>query len=492
MYKVRVDNTGANWLDFPNVGFNGKWIVVTGNWFGVSSGSFTGSVAYVFNKASAMAGTGATYTKINMPTTFSSSGGFSVAPASTYDANESSLFLIDDYDGANGQLRLRKITGNVGSEVLSGDIGYPTSTTHWTTGPGDFMPQLGSPKKMDGGDNRTTNLIYRRGQLFCAHNVFLPASGATRESVMWWQIDTNGHPIQNGMIDDQIGPKFFGYPSIAVNRSCDILIGFSYLSSSIHPSAAYVMRLHSDPIDSMRPMYVYRHGQNTYFQNFGSGKNRWGDYSGSSVDVINDNDFWTVQESVPTTADLWDTWWAHITMCPAISEFTLDNDSANTASTITATFSGVAPSGATYSWSFDGGTATPGTGAGPHTVKWSSSGWKHITLTLTSGGCSTIWTDSVFVRPNNAVANVNNTPGTIRIQPNPSNGTFDILFEKPVTGAVLVKLTSVDGRVAFEHEFTTVSDNKLPIQTQALPAGVYFANIYSGDDIITQKVTITQ
>src|ERR1017187_524462 len=36
-YKVRVDSTGTNWLDFPELGFNKNWIVVSGNLFTVST-----------------------------------------------------------------------------------------------------------------------------------------------------------------------------------------------------------------------------------------------------------------------------------------------------------------------------------------------------------------------------------------------------------------------------------------------------------------------
>lgn len=54
----------------------------------------------------------------------------------------------------------------------------------------------------------------------------------------------------------------------------------------------------------------------------------------------------------------------------------------------TVTFTGQAPTGAVYSWNFGGGTATPGTGSGPHTVNWGSGGTKTITLVVTANGCT--------------------------------------------------------------------------------------------------------
>ncbi len=50
-------------------------------------------------------------------------------------------------------------------------------------------------------------------------------------------------------------------------------------------------------------------------------------------------------------------------------------------------FTGVAPPGAIFTWNFDGGTALPGTGAGPHTVSWSTPGTKTITLTVNDNNC---------------------------------------------------------------------------------------------------------
>lgn len=49
-------------------------------------------------------------------------------------------------------------------------------------------------------------------------------------------------------------------------------------------------------------------------------------------------------------------------------------------------------SGDDYTWNFDGGTANPGTGSGPHTVKWSTGGTKNISLSLKRNGCNSLVT----------------------------------------------------------------------------------------------------
>ena len=44
---------------------------------------------------------------------------------------------------------------------------------------------------------------------------------------------------------------------------------------------------------------------------------------------------------------------------------------------------------ATVTWNFDGGTAAPGTGLGPHNVNWNTNGEKNVSLTISGGSCAT-------------------------------------------------------------------------------------------------------
>ena len=313
-FAVVTDATNATWLDFPCLGYNNKWITVTGNYF-TTAGSSTNSVIYAFNKSLLLAGTSATATRI-VPS------GFTVCPAVTYDSLEPNMFLVDVYNESLGQLRVRKLTGTASAAVLSSPIGYPASSTHWyyTGGSGgsgaDFAPQLGTTNKLQTNDDRINNLTFRNGKLWCAHNVFLPSSSPTRCSAMWWQIDTTAAVVQNGLIDDPTGAIFYAFPSISANKNNDALIGFAYLSASVHPSCGYALHMSADASSTMRPLYVYRHGLTTYYQTFGGSQNRWGDYSGTCVDPRNGLDFWTIQETTNSSANIWDTWWAYVKVCP--------------------------------------------------------------------------------------------------------------------------------------------------------------------------------
>ncbi|MFI5196146.1 MAG: T9SS type A sorting domain-containing protein [Chitinophagales bacterium] len=741
-FSVVTDATNATWLDFPCLGFNKQWITVTGNYF-TTAGSSTNSVIYAFNKTLLLAGTSATATRI-VPS------GFTVCPAVTYDSLVSSMFLVDAY--SSNKLRLRKLTGTASAAVLSGTLGYPTSATTWAYqggGGADFAPQLGSTHKLQTNDDRVNNVTFRNGKVWCAHNVFLPSSSPNRCSAMWWQIDTVAGAVnQNGLIDDPTAAIFYAFPTITANKNNDALIGFSYLSASVHPSCGYALHMSGDVASTMRPVYVYRHGLTAYYQIFSGTQNRWGDYSGTCVDPRNDRDFWTIQETTNTSTNIWDTWWAFVTVCPTrpmptlvisptsqcigdsalfavtsdtgASSFTwtlststgwstfgsttdsiyltsgtgvatvtvtanngcgqgpaltftvtptlipplpvintltpvclgtpptaifsasprsayttynwqvygtgwggisvtdsftatvgIDtgtvivsetnacgtgpNDTirvmpgtvpsadtaitspallcsgrtavfstpavpgatsytwsvsgtgwsgSSTTSSVTTTIgtstgsmtvtpvnscgtgtpfvlSGIAPvitptgsftesthtvtaytnitittpsepTGTTYTWNFNGGIATPGTGAGPQSVKWNAAGTYTVTLTVNNGGCTATFSDTVHVTFGVGVGEVNTNEIDATIVPNPNDGSFDILFNEVVNNKISVKIVDMQGRVVYTKEFSKTQNNKLSIAINDLVTGIYVATIYMDDTVITKKITINK
>jgi gliding motility-associated-like protein len=70
-----------------------------------------------------------------------------------------------------------------------------------------------------------------------------------------------------------------------------------------------------------------------------------------------------------------------------VASFTLSNNPICVDSSTIITFTGNVSANATFTWDFDSGTASPGTGPGPHTVSWNSNGTKVISLSVTDNGC---------------------------------------------------------------------------------------------------------
>jgi hypothetical protein len=324
--KIAVDATGTYWLDYPTLGFNKNWIVVSGNAFAVntSSTAFQAEV-YAFDKT-AMYSTGSgAHTMIPLP----NSGG-AIIPAVTYDNTINPEYFLQDVNGnyqGSGYLGLYELDGGPGSELLSSTTliaASPNSTVSapaWgdaPTGSANFAPQLGSSAKIETNDSRIQGVVYRGGSLWGVHTVFLPVAAPTHSAVQWWEVSTTGAQIERGLIEDTSGTQFYGFPSIAVNKSRDVLLGYASFSSQQYASAHYALRMSIDPPNTLRGDTLLVAGTAPYLKTFGAVPNRWGDYSNASVDPVDDDTLWTVQEyavtsnSVGCTSNCWATYWGQV------------------------------------------------------------------------------------------------------------------------------------------------------------------------------------
>lgn len=323
LYRVEVDPAHLLWADYPSVGFNKDWIVVQVNMFPINSGSARTKV-YAFSKASVYAGgASASFTSFN--NALGGSFNQTMVPAITYDNTLPTMYLVSTWSSAQGALRIFTLTGAVGGETLTPTSFFPSSPTPWssdTNGVGDFGQQAGSNQKIDNGDPRLQQVVYRNGSLWCAHQIFLPAGGSpTRTAVQWWQIDpASGAVAQRATIDDPTGTTSYAYPSIAVNKFNDVLIGYSRYAGTQFASANYSFRAGTDPLNGLRADTVLKPGTGQYYKTFDGDRNRWGDYSNTVVDPLNDVDMWTIQEYASTPASncfsncaRWGTWWGRVT-----------------------------------------------------------------------------------------------------------------------------------------------------------------------------------
>ena len=329
-HRIKVDTNNTLYADYPILGFCGNWIVVTVNLF--SGNTFASSRIYAFNRTNVYAG-GTTHTVIGLDR--STEGSF-VAPAVTYDPGVTNMYLLGFWatGGTNSFLRLYTITGPAASPTFTATSLFPGGPRYApmpAAGHENFAPQLNNTNRIFNNDARIQNVVYRNGSVWCTHNVFLPAgTNPTRTAVQWWQIRTNGTVLQLGQIDDSSGVNFYAFPSIAVNRFNDVLIGYSRFSANQYASANYSFRSGSDSVTTLRTDTVLKAGEGIYFKTFGQGGNRWGDLSATVIDPLNDADFWTIQEYAATPVGngstdgdgRWGTWWGKISVdIPANDNF---------------------------------------------------------------------------------------------------------------------------------------------------------------------------
>jgi hypothetical protein len=307
LYREDADSSDVNWADYTQLGFNKDWIVITVNMYAISGGAFQGSKVWVFGKANLYAGNPATETIF-------SDNDVAPTPAATYDNSLGTLYLARNWNGnsnGTGFLRISSVSGAVGSETYTAAGPFVQTSNVWDFKPPneeDFAPEMATTRKIQNGDARILNVVYRNGSIWAAQNAFLPAGNPTRTAAQWWQFLPAGTLQQFGRVDDPAGTVFYAYPTIAVNKENDVMQ---------FVSASYSFRFGADPVNMLRSDTLLKAGEASYYKTFSDVPNRWGDFSNTVVDPSNDLDFWTIQEyaASPKFAngdDRWGTWWGRV------------------------------------------------------------------------------------------------------------------------------------------------------------------------------------
>jgi hypothetical protein len=255
---------------------------------------------------------------------------FTVLKSDAYDSSTTSLAVtslnvhsldVTPVENADpGDARLRFVVMGGGSSVITTDIvgGRQTNITSYQSpvqfNIGDLYligRQLGSTKLMDVGPAMVHYAVSRNGTMWVVATVGMPFGGNSRRAaILVWRISAGSAKVN--LIDSGSDAISVSYPSIAVNILGGALVAYSLFDPSRYASAAYV---YIDPLGNMSAQAFVKDGIAPYELD------RWGDYSSTVVDPIDDIGFWTVQV-YPTNFGLinktpnWTTYWSQFTLTP--------------------------------------------------------------------------------------------------------------------------------------------------------------------------------
>ncbi|MEM6673968.1 MAG: hypothetical protein AAF726_14075 [Planctomycetota bacterium] len=199
-----------------------------------------------------------------------------------------------------------RVSGTLRLRTISPPMTNPTLMTQIINGAGSYTnppdaPALGSTVNVDTADTRLMNAVYIDGSIWTAHCV----RSQGRAAAKWYEIDpVTRNVTQNGIVNDP--SLHFYYPSIAADADGSVVMGFSGSDATIFPSAYFTGRISSDAPGQMGPPVLFSAGAGPYTITDGFGRNRWGDYSVTSLDPV-DGTFWTIQERTRTGTNRWTT-----------------------------------------------------------------------------------------------------------------------------------------------------------------------------------------
>jgi hypothetical protein len=302
-YSIPSFGSGTtNWADFDTLGVNSNGVYLGANYFpiGTNTNYYTGFVA--IPKAQFIAGLNPSYTQFLQVDP--NATGYSVQPSLDLNGSFTVENLLSDYNTPAGLLQTSVITlGNPGTLTSSNGV----ATTSYNLPPNAQQP--GGVNPVDTGDNRFSssvqafvNPITGKQELWGVQTVMDNGVSALH----WVRIDVATNSIvQDGLINDPNSVLNYFYGSIAVSNS-GVVIGFNVSSSNQFISSYAVGGLFNalGNVTFGNPILL-KAGSGVYSQ-LVNNVNRWGDYSATTVDPLNPNSFWTIQE-LPLSNNNWST-----------------------------------------------------------------------------------------------------------------------------------------------------------------------------------------
>ena len=313
-FYVSTDTT--NFCDYPSLGIDVNALYFGCNMFGAS---FAGTNGYVVQKSSVQGAGPMVVTKFASLGT-ASSGMYTPRGVDNFDATATVGYFIGADAGFYSRINFRRVS-NPGSAAptISANIQITTPTTG-ATNPVEHLGNTGGNNgRLDSLDHRLFQAMIRNGHLWTAHNLRVNASGvantgaAARKAARWYDftMSDSSNPVlnQSGTVYDSASTLAasaqYWIPSIAATGQGHAVIGFSKAGTPFGATPSYTGRLSGDPLGtmsgvpgaSMTNIGVTAASYNPSWDDGSqNGSRRWGDYSFTVVDPLDDMTVWTVQE----------------------------------------------------------------------------------------------------------------------------------------------------------------------------------------------------
>ena len=293
-------NTSNTFPDFPGLGLSATDLYLTSNQFILNSQCsgdnptspcrFSDAWITVIGLPELLSGSSSLQiTRFNNISTASGQLAFGIQPALTYGPSDSEYLVAASFSSNPGNvLNLFSINTSGTPQLQAADLSVPSFS---------FPPdadQGGSPELIQTDDFRTLNAVWRNGSLWCGQNV---SSSSGAPLARWYQIQatslTSASLLQSGDVA-AAGEAY--YPAISSGPDGMVAIAFTTSNSQLPASSAVTGRAPTDAAGTTRGYAIYRLGLGPYDE---LGGNRWGDYSGISIDPV-DSSFWMMTEYAGT------------------------------------------------------------------------------------------------------------------------------------------------------------------------------------------------
>ena len=269
-FDMTIDGTtqSSNWSDFPGLGISDDKLVMSGQQFSFSGGSYQYQKLRIIDRAVAYTGAAVTYVDI-----YNWSGQvFVTKPGRNMSSGNDIYTLATKYNGGTS-VEFRKITGTPASPVLSSATNISVSSY----GVPPDAPGGSAAVTVNTGDSRTPDFFVRNNVLNIAFHMGATIGGGSVTAIRYLRIQVN--PLNTTPLTDETygaASTFYYYPMVCMDSVGTMFMGFGRSSTSEFASSYVTGKRRGDA--SIQSSVLAKAG--LAVMNY----NRWGDYTGIDMD----------------------------------------------------------------------------------------------------------------------------------------------------------------------------------------------------------------
>lgn len=272
-----------NWADYPGVGLDEGAIYLTANMFNFSPGRFLHTKLRILKKSEVYQfGTVPWRDFWNLKDALGKLA-FTVQPArSSGTTSAESMLSTNNVQGSSHTLW--SVQNSTTSPVITKK---KVSITGFQIAP--YAKQKGGGSLIDSGDARLSDAVWMNGSIYAAHTVSHNWGSGAVAAIRFYQVrSSDGAVLQDGTLGAD--NAYYYFPAIATDLRGHTVIVFIRSGTGEFVSVRFTGRKATDPVSQLQSSAQIKSGTANYFLNPEAGVERWGDYSGISLD--SDNSVW--------------------------------------------------------------------------------------------------------------------------------------------------------------------------------------------------------
>ncbi len=313
-YKLDARTNGntvtSTWGDYPQIGFDDKAIYINSRQFYFTGGKLYDKIRILIKSELYAANGGPLSWKDLWGITIPGTSTFAdvVHPSIQYGISNEHYFIWAARSGGNfyGYYVLTNVLTNptlTGRQIATAFYGQTPNANQ--LGGGSLLIETN-------GSHVKTAPIYRNGFLYFTHSI-RNTNFPSYASIRYVKLNVTNNTIVENY---ELGADRFWYfyPTIAVDPEGNIGITASRSGLDEYIGSFYISRKANDP-PGLSGARLISPGLGNYVKDFGSGRNRWGDYLGIYVDPSDEYNFWLFPQHAAAT-NTWGTTVAQIRVRP--------------------------------------------------------------------------------------------------------------------------------------------------------------------------------